>query len=276
MTNHLDEALPAEELTYDKYLLRALLSSPGSGAGKTTSAVTVPGRKLLLDLDNRSEVIAGEPNVEIIKCHVERSSPDAWKKVDNIKDELWALARKPESFPYDAVIADGNTALWRICMVWALLLDPKRGLGGCPAKQHYGPQMKNATDWTLSMLGLPCHVIFTGHEDIIKEPDGTLNCWMPKVTGNLKTEVPKWFNETFYCWRESVAKSDGTTGYKFYWSTQGSGKREYLKSSLNHKQQYWSDPIEIDFGKEFVGFEELLVKRFGDEAKKDILEKRSS
>ena len=266
----LNEATLAKHLDYKTYKIRALLSSPGSGAGKTTSACTAPGRKYIVDIDNRADVVAGFPHVEILRCHEPDSrSPKAWDRLVKVKRELWALARDPENFPYDTVIIDGLTALFRVCMNWSLLLDPKRGLGGCPAQQHYGPQMKNTSDWITSILGLPCHVIFTGHENIVEQDGGQLACWLPKVTGKLATEVPKWFNETFYCWRQGTVK-EGKTGYQFFWSTQGSGKREYLKSSLNQLQKYWSDPVEVDFSKEFTGFEGLLIRRFGEEAREDL------
>lgn len=266
----LDEAKKAEDLNYSTYKIRCLLSSPGSGAGKTTAASSLPGKKLLLDIDNRSESVAGWKDVEIIRCHeADPRSPRAWDRLEKIKRELWSLGRKPESFPYDGIIVDGNTALFRVCMNWSLLLDPKRGLGGCPAQQHYGPQMKNASDWILSMLGLPCHMVFTGHEDKVEQDGGQLACWLPKVTGKLATEVPKWYNETYYCWRESQPK-DGKVAHRFFWSTQGSGRREYLKSSMNQLQKYWNDPIELDFDKEFVGFEDLLIRRFGKEAEEEL------
>lgn len=266
----LEETTPAEELDYKTYKIRALLSSPGSGAGKTTAACTAPGKKLLVDIDNRAEAIAGFSHVEILRCHeIDSRSPRAWDRLVKVKKELWALARKPEEFPYDTVIIDGNTALFRVCMNWSLLLDSKRGLGGSPAQQHYGPQMKNTSDWITSILGLPCHVIFTGHENMVEQEGGQLACWLPKVTGKLATEVPKWFNETYYCWRDQRIK-DGKTKHKFFWSTQGTGKREYLKSSLNQLQKYWNDPIEVDFSKEFTGFEALLIKRFGKEAEEDL------
>lgn len=265
----LAEATNSGELCFEDYRIRALLSSPGSGAGKTTAACSLPGRKLLLDIDNRKESIAGWPLVETIECFEEDSrSPKAWMRLEKIKRELWSMAKeakkKGEEFPYDGIIVDGNTALFRVCMNWSLLLDPKHGLGGSPAQQHYGPQMKNASDWILSILGLPCHVIFTGHEDKVEQDGGQLACWLPKVTGKLCTEVPKWFNETYFAWRNEVS-NEGEVKHRFFWSTQGSGRRDYLKSSMNQLGRYWKDPIEIDFSKEFVGFGDILRRRFGDQ-----------
>jgi len=271
MPSILDEAKPAKEMTLENYRIRCLLSSPGSGAGKTTSACSLPHSKerplLLIDIDNRAEAIAGFPNVEVLSCHeIDSRSPKAWMRMEGIKKELWSQARlaakERRKFPYSGVIPDGLTALMRICMNWSLLLDPKRGLGGCAAKQHYGPQMKNATDWILSILGLPCHVAFTGHENLVEADGGQLACWLPKITGKLATEVAKWFNETYYCWREQQVK-DGEVKYRFFWTTQGTKRREYLKSSMNQLQKYWNDPIEIDFSAPKVGFVDLLERRFG-------------
>jgi len=53
----------------------------------------------------------------------------------------------------------------------------------------------------------------------------------------------------------------------FYWYTQKIGKREYLKSSMNQLQQYWDDPIQIDFSAERKGFCDLLKRRFGTQTR---------
>jgi len=262
----LPTAKPAEELTFERYKIRALLSSSGSGAGKTTGACSIPGKKLLLDFDNRSEAIAGWPNVTIIKKLLHEKdprSPKAWDAAKRLKDEIWRAVDK-EEWEYDVLIVDGISAMLRICMYWALTLDPKKGLGDSPAKQHWGPQMKHVSDWLLSMLGLPCHVVVTCHEKIMQDKlSGKLH-FLPMITGTLAPEEPKWFNETYWCWRDWNKE---TKKYKFFWQTQGSGTREYLKSSMNQLQKYWSDPIRVDFKKAPTGFQDLLVRRFGDAAK---------
>jgi len=269
-------ATQAEDLSFETYRIRALLSSPGSGAGKTTAACSLPGRKLLLDIDNRAESVAGWPEVEIVKCHEpDPKNPRAWRRLEEIKKELWSeahlAAKAGKKFPYAGVIVDGNTALFRVCLNWAILLDPKVGLGGCAAQQHYGPQMKNASDYIMSLLGLPCHVIFTGHENMVEQDGGQLACWLPKVTGKLATEVPKWFNETYYNWRVEKAKDGEKRKHRFFWSTQGTRRRSYLKSSMNKLGAYWSDPIGLDFSAEFVGFGDLLRQRFASSLSKEQL-----
>lgn len=263
-----DMVIKAEDMTLENYKIRALLSSPGSGAGKTTGACTLPGRKLLIDLDDRSEVIAGFKNIEILKLFEEDpNSAQVWLNLEEVKKELWSSARataKGAKFPYDSIITDGNTGLFRVAMQWALTLNPKRGLGGTPAEHHWSPQMKNAMDFILAMRSLPCHIAFTGHEDLYEGGGGQAYCWLPKVTGKLKTEVAKWFNETYYCYSEEVTQANKKV-QRFYWRTQMTPKRQYLKSSMNQLGKYWTDPIEINFDKSPVGFEDLLQRRFGKE-----------
>ena len=267
-----ERVLKAEELTRTTYKLRALLSSPSSGSGKTTSSITVPGkRKLVIDLDNRSECIAGEEGVEIVKpWKSDPDSPDAWDEVVAIKNELWSIARAAakagKPYPYDLIVGDGISGALRICMNWCLIIPDnegriKTGLGGTPAQHHYFPQMWNITKLIRSTLGLPCHVVWTGHENKVTENEGNINCWLPKITGKLDTEVATWFNETYYCYKEE-GKGEKT---KFFWLTSHNALRPYLKSSLNKRELFWSDPIQIDFNSPPVGFEYLLEKRFGPE-----------
>ena len=253
----LGEAVPASSLGMENYLLKASLAGP-SGSGKTQSASTLPGKLLLIDYDGRSETLAGNPNVDIINCYdPEPTSPKAWMKARDVKRELWSQVRAG-TLSYDGVIEDGLTQMNRYAMNWALLTDPKRGLGGSPAKQHYIPQMKAIADHILSMKSLPCHYILTTHLEILEDEEMGGLKYLPKTTGKQRTEVPGWFNECYLCHREK--DKDGTLRY--YWTTAGTGKWDFLKSTLNQLGKYWKDPIEIDFSKEKVGFQMLLGRRF--------------
>lgn len=273
----LKEAESIDSPTLETIKINALLAGE-SGAGKKTGAFTLlnssdtrPG--LLIDTDHRGEALAGSSGVLRIPCWEEDpKNPQAWERIDSVRKELLALSRKSKRedkpFPYQLIVVGSITGLGSSAMNWALLLDSKRGLGGCPAMQHYGPQMWNLMKWIQSMLSLPCHVVMTCHEDLIEGEGGSgIAKFLPKITGKLRTDLPKWFNETYYCYREAKTITTGgkaTINYKFFWQTQGTGKREYLKSSLNRLGSYWSDPISIDFSSPPVGFQHLLAKRFKD------------
>lgn len=254
----LSEVTPAKEIALpEKYKIKGLLTGP-SGSGKTQSSTTLPGKILLIDFDGRKQTVAGLPHVSTLDCYdPDPKSPKAWMKAEAIRKDIWSAVRKG-TFPFDGIVEDGLTSMLRYCMNWSLLLDPKRGLGGSPAKQHYMPQMKNVTDHILSLKSLPLHYILTAHIEIIEDEEMGGLKFLPKATGKMRTDVPGWFDETFYCFRTPDDKGK----VKYYWHTAGTGKWDFLKSTLNNLGKWWEDPIEVDFSKKEVGFRDLLGRRF--------------
>jgi len=254
----LDGATSATSLELpSNYKIKGMLAGP-SGSGKTQSASTLPGKLLLVDYDGRSETLAGNPNVDIINCYdPDPKSPKGWMKAEEVRKQLWVDTRA-QKLEYAGVIEDGLTQMLRYCMNWSLLLDPKRGLGGSPAKQHYMPQMKNVSDHVLSLKSLPVHYILTAHLEIIEDEEMGGLKYLPKATGKMRTEIPGWFNECYYCSREK----DKNGQLRYYWTTAGAGRWDFLKSTLNQLGKWWKDPIEINFSTPNVGFADLLGRRF--------------
>jgi hypothetical protein len=257
----LETATPATALNADTYKIKCLICSEGSGDGKTTAGCTIFGKKLLIDLDNRSESVADWPNIEIIKIfEPDVKNPKAWDKLVKLKEELWK-ATEMDIYPYDSIIVDGLTELFRLCMYWVQHMDGKKesfGIAGSPGEQHWGPQMKHVADWIRSMIGLPTHLVVTSHEEIKEFRKTGETKYGPMSTGKLIVEIPKWFNETYYNLR--IREKEGPV--KFFWYTQAFKRHNYLKSSLNCMQKYWNDPIPLDFSDEVVGFPALWQKRF--------------
>jgi len=254
----LDEVKPAIEMNIgENYKIKALLVSE-SGAGKTQSMTTMPGKILLIDYDGRKETVAGLAHIETLDCYdPDPKSPKAWDKAEKARKEIWSQVREGK-FPFDSIVEDGLTRLLRYGMNWALLLDPKRGLGGTPAKQHYMPQMKNVSDHVLSMLALPLHYGLTAHLELVEDEEMGGMKFLPKATGKMRTEIPGWFNETYHCFREK----DKEGKVKYFWTTMGSGRWDFLKSTMNQLGKFWSDPIPLDFDKSPVGFQDLWERRF--------------
>jgi len=254
-------AAKADEIGREGYRVNALMVGP-SGSGKTQSALSHPGRKLLIDYDGRWEVAAGWPNTEIIKLFdPDPDSPRGWLQAEKLKKELWYMARR-ETFPYDAIIEAGLSSMLKYCMNWSLTLNPKTGLGGAPAMHHYGPQMFNVEQHVRSMKQLPCSYVLEAHVEYIEMETEADVLFLPKATGKMRTAIPGWFNECYQCFSDK--KKDGKIHY--YWNTSGTGKWDFLKSTLNNLGKYWTDPIEIDFDAETTGFAKLLDLRFGAEA----------
>jgi len=264
----LEQAKPSTDYTPDKsYLIKALLLG-GSGSGKTTASMSLPGKKLLIDLDGRAECVAGFPDLEILKIlEPNPKKPVAWEQLNELLEELWDKKEEEKSFPYDSIIIDGLTMMGRYAMNWvmekALTNDGKkmsRGPGGSPAQPHYQPQMTLFSRTVLGFTPLPCHICFTGHLDMYEDQTlHTLHYW-PKVMGKTRTEISNWFNETYEC-----KKMDGDDGVEYHWYTIGTGRSDFIKSSINSLGDYWEDPIIINFKEEPVGFQKLLGLRFGKE-----------
>ena len=260
----LGTATNAEAVTRKGYWVKALLVGP-SGSGKTQSSITIPGKKLLIDYDGRWETVVGTPEITIIKLYdPDPTSPKGWMRAEQLKRELWRAVRN-KRFDYDLIIEDGLTSMLNYAMNWSLTLDPKTGLGESPAQQHWMPQMYNVEQHIRSMKQLPCSYILNAHVEYIEVEDEGSVLYLPKATGKMRTAIPGWFNETYWC--SSSRKKDGKVHY--YWETTGTGKKDFLKSTLNNLGKYWTDPIEINFDKPPVGFADLLERRFGKEESDD-------
>lgn len=260
----LNRAKPAEEIKRGTAKLEAALGGK-SGSGKTVSAaLTLPGKKLLLDYDDRSESVAGYPDIKIIKIlETPGQLGQAWRTSEALVDELWAQHRAG-TLEYDAIIEDGLSKMNRICMNWALLLDSKRGLGGSPAQQHYGPQMHNLASHIDKMKNLPVHYVLTLHLELFEDAEQGSHLFLPKMYGKTRTELGSWFNECYYCYH----KSDKEGKQRWYWHTAGFGRMDFFKSAMNMPSgKFWEDPIEINLNETPAGFMKLLDLRYGKEVK---------
>ncbi len=269
MSTHLTQAKPMAEITKSDYLIRNLLLGK-TGSGKTTSAaLTLPGKTLVIDYDERAQGLAGFPNIEVLDCHEpDPRSPKAWIKGEEIRREITSACRQGK-FPYSGVIEDGLSSMNRICMNWSLLLDSKRGLGGSPAKQHYGPQITNLTNHILAMTALPVHYILTGHFNLIEDKETETIQYLPKVFGQqMRTDVPTWFDECYFATHQANEESGED---EYFWYTTGVGKYDFMKSSLNSLGRYWDSPVRIDLKKSPAGYEKLLDYRFVKGEKDDKL-----
>jgi AAA domain len=272
----LEFAKPSSELSREKYYLRAFLIGDG-GSGKTVSATTLPGKKLLIDADNGAEAVAGFPDVSILRIpEPDPGNPVGWELLKKLKEELWAKARiKDEPFPYDSIIIDSATALGRYALNWSLKLTTAKGEpigtapGGGAAQPHYGPQMNQMTNLMLSLLGLPCHVCFTAHIDLYQDESTKKIEYWPKFYGKIRTEVSNWFGESYVC---TKAKVDGKMRY--YWVTDIKDKHRFIKSRLNTLGKYWTSPVEIDLSdpSQSSGFTKLLDLRFSNPQPASALE----
>lgn len=245
-------------------LIRALLLG-FSGTGKSISATTAPGKVLFLDFDGRATSIARFPNAEAISIpEHDPLSPSAWDTGKKILSQIKSETAR-EVFPFDSVVFDGITMMGRVALNWALLLDPKRGLGGGAAMQHYLPQMNELSKFILASLSLPVHVIYTAHLELVEDKAEETFFILPKTTGKLRTELPGWFNETYL-----TSKRETSKGIEYLWTLTGAGKYQFCKTAIPKAPQ----TLTIDFtSSEPRGFSRFFSKA---EKQKDSLPKLCS
>jgi hypothetical protein len=256
-----------------KYKVRALLLGE-SKSGKTTSATSLPGRKLLVDFDNRAESISGDASTDVIKIgEINLDKPTAWNESIDLRDEIWARI-KDNSFSYDGIIWDGFSGMTKICMNFCLSLRTKsgqlaeRGFGDTPAQHHYGPYMQEMAKFIFNCIAMPVHTVFTGHYYVYEDATTNKIEYWPKLFGNIRTEVGSWFNEVYSCYNLTQTIKEGdkpVKRQKYYWQTVSDAKLGFIGSSLNQLGKYWSSPIELNPSESSWGFSKLLDTRFGKE-----------
>jgi hypothetical protein len=257
----------------EKYKIKALLLGD-SKSGKTTSSISLPGKKLLVDFEGRSETIAGDTETDVIRIsEPDPDKPMAWNEAVDLRNEIWARI-KDNSFNYDSIIWDGFSGMTRICMGFCLSLrtaDGKisaRGFGGGPAEHHYNPYMQEMSKFIFNAISMPVHVVFTSHFYVYEDKHTNKLEWWPKLFGNIRTEVGSWFNECFHCTNQTENRKEGNElkkVQKYYWQTASDTKLGFLGSSLNQLGKYWQSPVELNPDDKVWGFEKLLELRFGKE-----------
>ena len=201
----------------ENYKIRALLLGDSKG-GKTTSSTSLPGKKLLVDFEGRSEAITGVSGVDVIRIvESDPDKPSAWNEAISLRDEIWAEI-KAGSFSYDGVIWDGFSGMTKICMNFCLSLRTKtgqlaeRGFGDTPAQHHYGPYMAEVSKFIFNCIAMPVHTVFTGHFYVYEDATTNKIEYWPKLYGNIRTEVGSWFNEVYHCYNLTQSRKEGKIG----------------------------------------------------------------
>lgn len=280
MTNILDQVTEASEMTASNEPIKGLLVGE-SGTGKTQSAITLPGKTLLIDYEDKTSILRGEPDITILKIlekgkltkdNIENS---AWRRSEKLLKELWALALKNE-LPYDTVFYDSTSRLSRYCMDYLLALPDAKGnptekdLGDTPVPTvHYKAFGFIFYQFMIKAISLPnTNVIVIAHLDEIENfirPKGTAKIvkYYPKTFSKIRTEMASWFNEVYLAKKEQNG---------FFWHTEGNGRYPFLRSALNRKGANWESPLPFDLDRSPAGWElvrKVAEKREGRKDKKE-------
>lgn len=120
------------------------------GAGKTTALGFLPGRTLVIDVDQGTTVLAGNKKVDVI-----RLSPD----LSEAKEILSELEKKCD---YDFVCVDSLSELERAMLAY---LGRAGKNGGAPELGHYNQVQFRIADFCRTLRTLPATIVFTCWEE---------------------------------------------------------------------------------------------------------------
>ncbi len=230
----------------ESYFIKALLVG-GAGGGKTTSAATLPGRKLLIDLDNGKEVLLGREDVDYVDIsEPSPTQPKAYQQLEKLRQEMGLLLREGK-FPYQSVIFDSGTRLYEVALNYVMMLDASRNSGGSPTTNHWVLQKSHSQKMIEWLIHQPFHLVVTMHETLVKDELSGQVIWMPAITGKDAAWIPRRFREVYHCFATSKKDSEGKDKVVWRWRTAPENQRPFLKSSLNTGSKYWPPVVEPDF-----------------------------
>jgi hypothetical protein len=289
VTNYLDSAVDSEQIAQEyekKFRFRGLIVGPSKTGKSTLFAATAPGRKLIIDAENRYHNLI-YPNVKIIPVldlassqsikpgmSIQDISEDsqirAWNILLDINNELWYQARA-NKLEEDSLGIDGLSALNRLAMAFVLSLKRKAngeevatGLAGAPAQHHFGPQMHILSMLLFSLSALPMHFVLNGHMDYVEDKKRGETAWFPRMYGKTRHEIGSWYDECYESER-TVNVASGEQIYRL--RTIGYANKQFLGSSMNTEGRYWQSPFRVDLSESPAGIEKLIQLRFGDAVK---------
>jgi hypothetical protein len=262
--------------------IRSLLVGE-SKTGKTTSTLTLPGKKFYIALTTRTrpvvqhrlgpsgdcilyEIFEEEPKAKESKYgdRIYKVNAKAFDKLWALVSELWVVARQckasGEAFPYSGVILDDLSALDVITMNHILGMrkhdgtEVETGPGGVQAEIHYQPHNRCIRMLVYSfLLQLPCHIVVLGHTRVYEDKQKIVER-LPKIMGSVRTEIASWFDEVYECANRTV-KDD----VHFFWRYQNKNYTKFLGSTINTNNSLWTGDFQVDLSEKPSGFEKIIA-----------------
>lgn len=174
------------------------------GTGKTQILTTAP-RPVFIDCfdPGGTKTAALQPLIASGDIIVENKwETDSWKKPFAYTAWEREMEQRMQEgfFHHIGTYALDSITKFSDSMMYEIL---KRGTGGKsrkgqqPQLQDYGVQQTTAVDWIGVLMGLPCHVVVTGHIGLIKdEVSGKMETGL-LLAGKLSDKVPLSFDEKY-------------------------------------------------------------------------------
>ena len=145
------------------------------GRGKTTLCGMLPGKTLIIDVDNRGiNVLRGKTNVDYIPLREDLSDLKA------TLDELEKLS----PFPYDTLVIDSLSELEKNMLT---VLGRSARNNGAPELAHYNQVQYKIADYVRRFRALPCNTVFTAWEtakEVTCRDGSKVQIFKPQLSGN--------------------------------------------------------------------------------------------
>ncbi len=202
-------------LTTDPWLRLLIIGK--SGSGKTH--LVAEGLKqewmqdaYIFDTDLRLESILSRFGTEVLD-HIEydryrdlsTTFGGSFAKAQAKKIELTRLIQSNDPSAPKSIIIDSGSFLAKLILNEALHLDGKSS-DTKPNLAHYGTLANKMERFVSELTGLPCNIILTVHENVVKDDiTGALN-WDIALTKSLRNTLPGYFNEVYQCKVRTLGK----------------------------------------------------------------------
>lgn len=164
----------AKDLTKQK-TTALIYGSPG--VGKTTALGELPGKTLIIDIDQSSQVLKGNENVDIVRLG------------RNLEDLPEIIEELMDGHDYDNICIDNLTELQKAMEDY---LGKIGNNGGVPSMHDYGVVNAAIRRYVRDFRSLDGNIIFTAWEtpNRITAPDGTqYNQFMPELRESIRNNI---------------------------------------------------------------------------------------
>ncbi len=245
-----------------------------TGSGKTTNALTFPGKKFAYLFDpNAIRTMRGhDVDYEEFLPDIQGFAVKSLKKKegkaigDKAKSQLGSEVYRhwEEHYEdglehgffdqYDTIIFDSCTTFLDIIMDRVLTINGRPGQW--PNQDDYGPQMVTFTNIVRSACSLGKNLYFTGHVEIMKDEISNRVFQTPILTGKLKAKIPLLFSEILFF--EAQADTKGQVEYTV--QTKPDRLMPLIRTTLRGLD--YKEGVTIDFSKPLQeqGLHKLIQK----------------
>ncbi len=209
-----------------------------SNAGKTVASITFPGKKLILDFDNKVSSAAmfyqGQDILKDVsvnqygKASIKSSNPAVKHRVQQFQDDMtpfFKMNDAKQKLPFDTLIIDTITTLTDS------LLEDYREVSQLGVKRPNKDQ-NSQSDYGLlgtqfkqimgRLLALDAHVIFLGHTEMVQDKDTGIISNEILMPGKTASKLGIYFEEVYFA--KINSKNERV------WQTQPDSKTKFCRT----------------------------------------------